>query len=283
MSATRLVRLGIRVRADAAEVALANMLPLLGAGAEERDLGGAVEYAIYLPEGELPPPDAIRRLGGDAVIGTTTEPVPEDWERRHLAHLRRIEVGGLVIRPPWLEGSPDDLVIDPGTTFGAGTHETTRLCLTLLQQAEPGGPLCDWGAGSGVLAIAAARLGWDPVTAIELDPRALRVIEANAAANGVRVEARTGDLLTGEPPWAPWVVANLTPALHQGVAGRLERPPERLAAAGMLARHADDVAAAYAPMRELERRVDGEWAAIVLAPADAAGDETAHGASGAMG
>ena len=74
-----LVRLGIRVRAEQAEVTLANLLPLLGAGAEERDLGGSVEYAVYLPEGELPPAEAIRSLGGDAVLGTITEPVREGW------------------------------------------------------------------------------------------------------------------------------------------------------------------------------------------------------------
>ncbi|HKP89702.1 MAG TPA: hypothetical protein VJT75_06965, partial [Thermoleophilaceae bacterium] len=85
-----LVRLGIRVRADLAELTLANLLPLLGDGAEERDLGGSVEYAVYLPEGELPPPEAIRLLAGDALLGTVSEPVAEDWERRYLAHLRRI-------------------------------------------------------------------------------------------------------------------------------------------------------------------------------------------------
>jgi ribosomal protein L11 methyltransferase len=141
----RLVRLGIRVRAERAETALADLLPLLGAGAEERRIGGSVEYSIYLPPGELPPPDAIRRLGGDAVLGTITEPVPEDWERRYLKHLRRIEVGSITIRPPWLDGEATDLVIDPGTAFGAGSHETTRLCLELLQAGEPGGR-CATGA-----------------------------------------------------------------------------------------------------------------------------------------
>ena len=258
------VRLSIRVHADRAETALADLLPLLGRGAEERDLGASIEYAIYLPEGELPPPDAIRRLAGDALVGTLIEPVPEGWDRRHLEHLRRIEVAGLTIRPPWLDGDPGDLIIDPGTTFGAGTHESTRLSLELLVAAEPGGALCDWGAGSGILAVAAARLGWDPVIALELDPQALGVIEANAAANGVRVDARTADLLTGGLPWAPTVIANLTPALHEGVAGRSR--PERLIASGFLARYADDIAALYAPLREVDRRVDGEWAALMLAP-----------------
>jgi ribosomal protein L11 methyltransferase len=261
----RVVRLGIRVRAEQAETALANLLPLLGEGAEERDLDGQVEYAIYLPEGELPPAEAIRSLGGDAVLGTITEPVPEDWERRYLAHLQTVRAGAITIRPPWLEGAPGDLVIDPDTTFGAGTHESTRLSLELLQRLEPGGALCDWGAGSGVLAIAAARLGWEPVTALELDPRAAAVIEANARANGVAVEVRSPfDLLRDELPWAPTVLANLTPVLHRGISARLERRPERLIAAGVLARYADDVAPLYAPLRELDRAVEGEWAAVSL-------------------
>ena len=264
-SPSRVVRLGIRVRAEQAEAALADLLPLLGAGAEERDLGGSVEYAIYLPEGELPPPEAIRSLGGDAVLGTITEPVPEDWERRYLAHLRAVRAGALTIRPPWLNGDEGDILIDPGTTFGAGTHESTRLSLELLQRLEPGGPFCDWGAGSGVLAIAAARLGFAPVVALELEPEAAAVIRANARANGVEVQARTLDLLREEPPWSPTVAANLTPALHRDVSARMSRPPERLIAAGVLARHADGVAPLYAPLREVDRAVEGAWAAVMLA------------------
>jgi ribosomal protein L11 methyltransferase len=261
-----LVRLGIRVRAEQAEVTLANLLPLLGAGAEERDLGGSVEYAVYLPEGELPPPEAVRALGGEGVLGTITEPVQEDWERRYLEHLRPVRAGALTIRPPWLEGSLEDIVIDPDTTFGAGTHESTRLSLELLQRLEPAGALCDWGAGSGVLAIAAARLGWRPVTALELDPDAATVIAANARANGADVEVRAPfDLLAEQPPWAPTVLANLTPVLHREVATRIERPPERLIAAGFLARYADDVAPLYAPLGEADRAVEGEWAAVSLA------------------
>jgi ribosomal protein L11 methyltransferase len=224
-----------------------------------------VEYAIYLPEGELPPPEAIRSLGGDAVMGTITEPVPEDWERRYLSHLRAVRVGALTIRPPWQEGSPEDIVIDPDTTFGAGTHESTRLSLELLQKLEPGGALCDWGAGSGVLSVAAARLGWSPVTALELDPRAADVIAANARLNDVAIEVLSPfDLLQDELPWAPTALANLTPVLHRELSARLERMPERLVAAGMLARYADDVAPLYAPLREIDRAVEGEWVAVSL-------------------
>lgn len=260
-----LVRLGIRVRADRAEPALAELLPLLPAGAEERELDGAVEYALYGPAGELPGADEIRALVGDALLGVSSEPVLDGWETRWHEFLRPVRAGDLVVRPPWVAGAPGDLLIDPGPCFGAGTHATTRLCLELLQDAVPGGPLCDWGAGTGVLAIAAARLGWGPVTAVEVDPAALPVIAGNAAANGVAVAARRLDLTAAPAPWAPTVTANLTRPLL--LAASVGRPPERLIASGMLVSEADEVVAAYARhgLRERERRTDGGWAAVVLA------------------
>jgi ribosomal protein L11 methyltransferase len=258
---SELVRLGIRVRADRAELALADLLPLLRAGAEERSVDGDVEFSLYAPAGELPDVDAIRALAGDAVLDVVSEPVPDGWERRWHEFLRPVRVGSLVVRPPWVEGGADDLVIDPGVCFGAGTHPTTRLCLSLLQELEPGGALCDWGAGTGVLAIAAARLGWAPVTAVEVDPAAIAVIERNAALNGVAVTAVCGDL-TERAPWAPIVVANLPRPALLGVA--IERRPERLIASGMLAGEVDEVVAALG-MQEVRRICESDWAAVVLA------------------
>jgi ribosomal protein L11 methyltransferase len=256
------VRLGIRVRAGRAETALADLLPLLAAGAEERAVGDDVEYALYAPAGELPRPEEIRALAGDAVVGITTEPVRDDWERRWHEFLRPVRVGPLVIRPPWLAGSPGDLVIDPGTCFGAGTHPTTRLCLRLLLDSPPAGGLCDWGAGTGLLAIAAARLGFAPVTAVESDPAAVVATRANAAANGAAVTVTARDLADGAP-WAPTVVANLPLDVHRAAAAALERPPRRLLASGFLREQADEVAAAYG-LPEHTRINKGEWAAVAL-------------------
>jgi ribosomal protein L11 methyltransferase len=261
-----LVRVGIRVRADRAEVALARLLPILHAGAEEREVEGAVEYALYAPDDSLPPIEEIRSLAGDALLDVRAEPVAGGWDVRWHDHLRPVRVGDLVVRPPWIDGSPDDLVIDPGRFFGAGTHPTTRLCLELLQDTPPGGALCDWGAGTGVLAIAAARLGWSPVTAVELDIAALDLIDANAARNRVEVKALAGDVRESAP-WAPTVVANLTKPLLLDAAGATVPRPERLMAAGMLASEAGEVVAAYEPLGLCERRrveEDG-WAALVLA------------------
>jgi ribosomal protein L11 methyltransferase len=258
-----IVRLGIRVRADRAEIALAQLLPILHAGAEEREVDGDVEYSLYALASELPRLDDIRALAGDAVLDVVTEPVPDGWERRWHEFLRPVAVGPLVIRPPWVDGDDGDLVIDPGVFFGAGTHPTTRLCLELLLELSPGGPLCDWGAGTGVLAVAAARLGFGPVTAVEVDPGALEAIRANASLNGVAVATKWLNLAATPAPWAPTVTANLPFPLLLAAAEVVERRPERLVAAGMLRGEAAEVAAAFG-MRETARRVEGEWAAVVL-------------------
>ena len=95
--------------------------------------------------------------------------------------------------------------------------------------------------------------------------RAAAVIGANARANGVAVEVRAPfDLLEAEPPWAPTVLANLTPPLHRDISARLERRPERIVASGLLEHAADHVAQLYAPLRELDRAIEGEWAAVLL-------------------
>jgi ribosomal protein L11 methyltransferase len=260
-----LTRLGIRVRAERAEQALAELLPILRGGAEERQVAGDVEYAIYGHEAELPRPEDIRALTD--VVDVRTEPVAEGWERRWHEFLRPVRVGDLVVRPPWIEGSAGDLVIDPGVFFGAGTHATTRLCLELLLVEEPGGPLCDWGAGTGVLAVAAARFGWGPVTAVELDPGAIEVIRENAARNGVEVQARAHDLRDGAP-WAPAVVANLPKPVLLAAAGVASRGAAhgtaRVIASGFLADEAAEVVAAF-DMRELRRLEKDGWAAVLLA------------------
>jgi ribosomal protein L11 methyltransferase len=243
-------------------VALAQLLPLLPGGAEERNVGDAVEYSLYAPAGELPRREQIRALVGDALVDLVAEPVAEGWERRWHEFLKPVRVGEMVVRPPWIEGDAGDLVIDPGVYFGAGTHPTTQLCLALLQETRPSGPLCDWGAGTGVLAVAAARLGFEPVTAVELEPSALEAISVNAAANRVAVTTRWLDLTTTPAPWAPTVVANLPGTVLREVL--IERPPELMIAAGMLAREAGEIAHVFG-LREQERREHGEWAAVVLA------------------
>jgi ribosomal protein L11 methyltransferase len=271
---SRITRLAIRVRGDRAELALAELLPILQAGAEERAVDGDVEYVLYAPAGELPRRVDIEGILGDMLVDVSLEPVADGWERRWHEYLRPVTVQeagrSLTVRPPWIEGDPGDLVVDPDVFFGAGTHASTRLCLRLLlAEPGPGGPLCDWGAGSGVLSVAAARLGWAPVTAVEVDPGALGVIRANAAANGVEVATTWLNLGATPAPWAPTVCANVPGELLRVLPEVIERAPERMLVSGMLAAEADEVLAGFAALglREERRVTEGEWAAALLAGA----------------
>jgi ribosomal protein L11 methyltransferase len=271
-----LVRLGIRVRREQAELALAALLPILRDGAEETEPDqDEVEYAVYAPRAELPALDDVRALAGAALIDVTLTDVPAGWERRWHQYLQPVEVAGagrrVRIRPPWQEAAGDagvlEVVIDPGELFGAGTHPTTQLCLELLLDLEPAGALCDWGAGSGILAVTAARLGFAPVGAVEVMPDGLEAIARNAAANGVAVRTHWLNLAATPAPWAPTVTANLTLDLLQAIAAdALERPPERMIASGVLAERADEVVDAFDRhgLVEAGRRVRGEWAAVLL-------------------
>ena len=134
---------------------------------EEVDLGDdVVEYAVYGPPGELPALPDLQAAAGGALVEVTTTEVADDWDERWKAYHRPLVLDGLTVRPPWAEveerpGVPE-VVIDPGQAFGTGAHATTRMCLELLLSLEPGGAFADWGCGSGVLAIAAAKLGWTP-------------------------------------------------------------------------------------------------------------------------
>jgi ribosomal protein L11 methyltransferase len=260
------IRLGIRVRAADAEIAFARLEPVLAAGAEEIDLfeDDAVEFAVY---GEsLPSDEELHGLAGDTIVSVVRSPIDEGWARAWQDHLVPVTIGTFTIRPPWIEGDPSDLVIDPGPSFGAASHPTTRLCLELLQELDGGGALVDWGTGSGVLAIAAARLGFAPVTAVELDTFAAHVAKRNAGRNGAVVEVTVGDV-TLDAPWAPTIVANLTLPLVVAAAETFSSAgPTRLIASGVLASQADTAVAAWAGLGfvECERRGREGWAALVL-------------------
>jgi ribosomal protein L11 methyltransferase len=162
-------------------------------------------------------------------------------------------------------------VIEPGRAFGTGAHPTTRLCMELLAalpDEEAGGPLTDLGTGSGVLAIAAAKLGWAPVRAFDHEPASIEAARENAEANGVMLELGRVNLRQQMPELAPTVVANLTAPLLREVAGSLGegRMPRRLVCSGLLATEAAEVSAAFSAsgMREEGRLEEGDWAALSL-------------------
>jgi ribosomal protein L11 methyltransferase len=167
-----------------------------------------------------------------------------------------------------------DLVIDPGQAFGTGAHHTTRLCLELLaEEPRPAGDaraVMDLGCGSGVLAIAAAKLGWGPVAGVDHELESVRATAENAVANGVEVGVERFDLIRGGPaPTAPLVLANLLRPLLLCVARagfQGDAVPDILIASGLLTHEADEIAQAFARhgLRETGRRESAEWAALVL-------------------
>jgi ribosomal protein L11 methyltransferase len=172
----------------------------------------------------------------------------------------------LRVRPPWepaLEGALD-IVIEPGQAFGTGLHATTRLTLELLTRIEPRGALADWGCGSGVLAIAAAKLGWAPVLACDIEVESVDAARAGAAANGVTVEVSRCDVRRGGPP-APTVLANLVRPLLLDVARNLTEAPDDLIISGLELGEVEEVVAAFS-MFELDRREAEGWAAVHLTP-----------------
>jgi ribosomal protein L11 methyltransferase len=271
------IRLAVRCRPELAEQVLAELVVLAPGGVEEEHGPDYVEYAIYGAEGELPALGELEAVTGDGLIEVSSDEVPDDWADRWRDFHRPLLVGErLWVRPSW-EPARDgavDVVIDPGHAFGTGAHPTTRLCLELLLELadadRAGGRLADLGTGSGVLAIAAAKLGWDPVVACDHEQAALDAARANAEANGVVLELRRVNLRLEPPPPAPVVVANLTAPILTEVAHRLaelepgERPG-RLVCSGLLDREADEVSAGLraAGLIEAERRSEGDWIALL--------------------
>ena len=273
-----MLRLAVRVRRADAEIVLAELLGLAPSGVEEVDVGAdVVEYAVYGAPGELPAVGAVSAVAGGALVEVLSSEVPDDWHERWRSFHKPLVLDGgrVVVRPPWESppaGAEIDLVIDPGQAFGTGAHATTRLCLELmLELAGPGsGAFLDLGCGSGVLAIAAARLGWAPVAAVDFDPLAVEAASANARVNAVSVDVRRHDLRTDPVLTAPFVAANLLRPLLLRWAARLvgvSEFPERVIASGLLVGEADEIAGAFAAagLREADRRESGDWAALLLA------------------
>ena len=210
------------MRADRAEVALARLLPLL-AGRRRGARGGRRRRvrAVRARRRAAVARTRSRALAGDALVDVVSEPVPDGWERRWHEFLRPVRVGSLVVRPPWVDGAPDDLVIDPGVCFGAGTHPTTRLCLQLLQRRSSRAARCATGAPAPACWRSRRRgSAGRPVTAVEVDRgRARGDRRQRRAPTASRSRSTWRDLATRRAPWAPTVVANLTAAAAAG-AGR---------------------------------------------------------------
>ena len=246
--------MAVRVERAEAEEARAAVLDLAPAGFEERETAEALELAVYLGAGETE--GVLARFPTARV-----EPVAPGWEDGWRRFHRSARIGRVWVGPPWEEPQANAVavVVDPGRAFGTGGHPTTRLCLELLQELEPGS-LVDLGCGSGVLAIAAAKLGFAPVLALDRDPAAVEVARENALVNGVEVEARLADVVAGATPSADVALANIALEPIAALAPRVRA--RRLVPSGYLARDAIDLPGWVV----LDGRESDRWAAHVFAP-----------------
>jgi len=247
---------------------LAALLELSPAGVEQVDGDGWVEYALYGAPGELPAfPEGLTEIAGARVVVRGDE-LADDWAERWRRFHEPVLVGGRIwVRPPWAPPRPEaiDLRVDPGQAFGTGAHPTTRLCLELMLELDPGGSFADLGCGSGVLAIAAAKLGFRPVSAVDNNAAALDATRENAAANGVRLDGVERRNLRDEPgPVACTVAANLTRPLLLRVAELMPERAQKLIVSGLLEDEADEVAEAFPPLRERRRLSAQGWSALLL-------------------
>jgi ribosomal protein L11 methyltransferase len=234
---------------DEVEAAVGRLLELVPAGHEVTPAG----LAVYVDEQQL----AALRAVFPVLTVERVEPGWEDaWRRFHTG----IRIGPLWVGPPW-EQAPAEavaVVIDPGRAFGTGAHPTTRLALELLVDVEPGS-LLDVGCGSGVIAIAAAGLGFGPVRAGDADPVAVEVTRENAERNGVMLEAGVLDALTDELE-ADVIVANIALAVVEALAPRARC--RSLILSGYLGRDRPAVAG----LVHVARRERDGWAADAYRP-----------------
>jgi ribosomal protein L11 methyltransferase len=210
----------------------------------------------------------------------------EDWVAKSQADLRAVRVGNIIVAPPWdtphtgklkLDHSPGFgttglrrpvvIVIKPSMGFGTGHHATTRLCLAALQRLDlQGKSAVDVGTGSGVLAMAASRLGAAPVVGIDDDANALQAAEENLSLNrGAEVTLTNADLRSASPGTFDLVTANLTGALLIEAAGRLRdlaKPGGRLILSGFLRHEEPRVMAAYSGCAVTTRAEEDEWVCV---------------------
>jgi ribosomal protein L11 methyltransferase len=201
--APSLRRISISVSEAEAEIARARLLALAPCGFEEVETADGLQLVVYAGE----PAEAQIRAAFADVDSNALEP---GWENAWRGFHRPIHAGGLWIGPPWETPPAGEraVVVDPGRAFGTGAHPTTRACIELLARCDRGSVL-DAGCGSGVLAVAAARLGFCPVFAFDEDTAAVDAAARTAALNGVAVEVTRADVRDGDLPRVDLLVANI--------------------------------------------------------------------------
>lgn len=267
------MRLAVTVAPADAERAVAEGCAALGAGCRQGEDEGRTVLDFWVPAGRADAA-ALRAALLRAGIAAEVEAHPQDdrWRDAMAAFHTPVEVvGRLWVRPPWAPARPPllDVAIDPGMAFGTGQHATTRACLELLAGVAPGGSLLDAGCGSGVLAIAARRLGFDPVWAVDADPLCVQATVANARRNGVGLRVGRRAIGRDRLPAASVVTANLTGTVLVELAAALPEPaPRALVASGIRPAEAGRVAQALGRRGlRVARRIDDDGWATLLATA----------------
>ena len=206
--------------------------------------------------------DAAGEAEARREFGTlSSEAVKPGWEERWREFHRPVRAAGLWIGPPWEEppAVTPAVLVDPGQAFGTGAHPTTRACIELLAGLERGS-LLDVGCGSGVIGVAAVRLGFGPVLALDSDPVAVAVARETARLNGVAIDVWRADALRDDLPASDVLVANIELRVVEALLAR--RPPAKLAVTSGYLAGEEPRCGRWRIVSRLD--VDG-WAAHVLA------------------
>jgi ribosomal protein L11 methyltransferase len=240
--------LAVRLPVAALEDALDVLLPIVPDGVRELPRGDQIELRMRGPE--LPGRELVAAALRPWGVEVAEHEVADDWRERRRADFEPDAIAGrLVVRPDWARAAGSgmlEIVLGAGGAFGAGTHPTTRACLEWLLQLPVSGSFADLGCGTGVLAILAAKLGFAPVTAVDIVDASVETARANAASNGVEVATVVADLASTRPPAAGVIAANVPASVHEPIAARLVEPLPRFAVlTGFGPREADQVLAGY--------------------------------------
>jgi ribosomal protein L11 methyltransferase len=271
------MRLEARVAEGDVELAIAECHALTGVGCLQGEpAAGVVVLRIWMPWDDSPGADGLRDHLAAAGIAAHVDQAEEgrEWQSALRDFHQPVVAGRIRVRPPWVAPAPGmhDVVIDPGMAFGTGQHATTRTALELLQRIPDRGEVLDAGCGSGVLAIAARRIGMGPVTAIDFDPDSVSATTRAARANMVdgvtAIRATIGD----DPmPGAPILLANITLEVLGILAEALVEPVtvtgvRHAVLSGLRESEVDAAVAAFAPLglAERERLAEDGWASVRL-------------------
>lgn len=262
--------LRLRVSADGVEEVLDAVLPALPGGAHVREDGDAVELQIAATPG-TPDEQELRGLADPYVLDLSSAEVSDDWRERRLSRYEPLVIGErFLVRPDWAPANDDpaliEIVLAQKAAFGTGLHPTTQTCLAVLGDLSPGGPFVDYGCGSGVLSIAAAKLGWSPVTAVDIDPLSIEATRGNAERNGVDVDVVQADVTGEAPASSGTVVANVPPDIHVALAGTLVDAPALALISGFQAPERDSVVSAWGAhgLRVVAELSAHEWLLLVM-------------------